>query len=611
MEEKEKNVGMAKVLIWSFAQMWQLSKRDTFLIVVSNVLLSFLPTLSVYLETRIYNGIVQIFSSELSHQSDLIAVMGNEFLIVILFFTFFRILHSCLTILADYVKQRFNSIHIREFDIKIVKKISSLSPQQFELPDVNNTIIKATDNSWRLVDFSLYFITFVSTLLSFITVFTISLSFSPVLTIVFFLLNIPNVLLNYKSVKLWWNMYRDNIEQLRFITWVKNSTIVAHKILENTISGAKSFLLNTYMSRNREIGAMDFKTYIPKFIGNIYSGTLGGVSGAILIIALVYFVLLGRVTTIGDFVFYRDRMSNSIVLTGNLVYMWSMLVDKAFSMRQIIELLNLKPEIISGKKKLKNAKIAPKIEFRNVWFKYPNSDQYVFKGLNLTLESGKEVAIIGENGAGKTTLIKLLLRIYDPQKGEIVVNGVNLKELDLDLYYGMIGSLGQDFNKYGEFDVKTNIFLGRSNKKIDIERVYDSAKFADVDNYIERLPQKYNQKLDPKFTGGTTPSGGQWQKIAIARVFYRDAPVLILDEPTASIDAMSEYKIFNRIYNSLKNKTVIIISHRFSTVRNAQKIYILHKGKIVEQGSHAELMKLSGRYAKAFNLQAGGYQEKE
>jgi ATP-binding cassette subfamily B protein len=224
--------------------------------------------------------------------------------------------------------------------------------------------------------------------------------------------------------------------------------------------------------------------------------------------------------------------------------------------------------------------------------------------LNLTIDPQEEIAIVGPNGAGKSTLIKLICRFYDPTSGVILVNGVNLKNIELDNWYQKLSYLSQEFNNYYNLNLRENVSLGNPQKNID-EKILSALKKADA-GFIKKYSQGLDTPMSQRY-GGEEPSWGQSQKIAIARIFYRNSPVVILDEPTASIDAVSESKIFDRLYADIKGNTLIIVSHRFSTVRNAQRIIVIDKGKIVEQGSHAQLLKKNGTYAHSFNLQAKGY----
>jgi len=277
-------------------------------------------------------------------------------------------------------------------------------------------------------------------------------------------------------------------------------------------------------------------------------------------------------------------------------------------MKDLIALFEMKPTLADGDIKLPYLETPPSIEFRNVSFKYPKANKYVFKNLSFKIESGEEVALVGHNGAGKTTIVKLLARIYPVTKGEILINGININNLARDDWYKNLGILFQEFNFYTHLSVKENILVGKPMKEIDEKKIIEAAKKADAHNFIMEYKNKYDQIMSEKIEGGIRPSTGQAQKIAIARFFYRNAPLAIFDEPTAAIDAVSEYKIFNTIYHFFENKTVIIISHRFSTVRNADRIIVLDKGKIVEEGTHEKLVnKRNGIYRKSYKLQAEGY----
>ena len=228
------------------------------------------------------------------------------------------------------------------------------------------------------------------------------------------------------------------------------------------------------------------------------------------------------------------------------------------------------------------------------------------KNFNLIIGSGEKIALVGENGAGKSTLIKLILRFYDPTEGEILLNGVNIKEVNLNDWYKQIGALFQDFIKY-QFTFKENVIYGDVAKRNDLLAIKDAIQKAGADSYLKDLPKGIDQIVGKTFEDGIDLSGGQWQKLALARAFFRDAPILILDEPTSAIDAKAEYEIFQKVGELQKDKTVIIISHRFSTVRNADRILVLEGGKIIEEGNHEKLMKKDGLYAELFNIQAQGY----
>lgn len=253
-------------------------------------------------------------------------------------------------------------------------------------------------------------------------------------------------------------------------------------------------------------------------------------------------------------------------------------------------------------------KQAPTIEFRNVIFSYPRQETPIFENLNLIIEAGEHVALVGENGAGKSTLIKLLLRFYKPDSGQILINGIDLQRLSIASWYEQIATLFQNFNEY-PLPIDENIRIGRSNKKPDQKLLEQAARFGGVDDLVKKYKHGWDTVLDSSFKKGVEPSGGQWQRVALARAFYRRANVLILDEPTSAIDARAEYEIFNNIFDHYKNKSALIVSHRFSTVRRADRIIVLDQGKIIEQGSHSILIKRGGLYYELFTKQAEGYRE--
>ncbi|KKQ14947.1 MAG: ABC transporter, ATP-binding/permease protein, partial [Candidatus Daviesbacteria bacterium GW2011_GWA1_36_8] len=235
------------------------------------------------------------------------------------------------------------------------------------------------------------------------------------------------------------------------------------------------------------------------------------------------------------------------------------------------------------------------------------TNKKILDNFSLSINPGEKIAFVGENGAGKSTLIKLLIRFYDVDSGEILIQGINVKNLKIKDIYKHIGVLFQDYNKY-EDTVTENIYLGNVTRNVKLQNIINASISAGSHEMVEKLDKGYSQMLGRMFEGGIELSGGQWQKIALARAFFRNAPILVLDEPTASIDAKAESEIFERVEKLSKDKTVIIISHRFSTVRNADKIYVIDQGKIVESGTHQQLMELDGQYAILFKLQARGYQ---
>jgi ATP-binding cassette subfamily B protein len=245
-------------------------------------------------------------------------------------------------------------------------------------------------------------------------------------------------------------------------------------------------------------------------------------------------------------------------------------------------------------------------EFRNVSFHYPGSSRLVLNRMNFQLRPGERVALIGENGQGKTTLVKLITRLYDPSEGQILLDGVDLRDYALEDLHREMGVIFQDFMRY-EMTARENIAVGRVEEIENLELLQAAAGKSMAHHVIGKLPRGYEQMLGRRFDQGVDLSGGEWQKVALARAYLRDAQLLILDEPTAALDAPSEFEVFRRFSELAAGKTALFISHRFSTVRMADRIVVLHNGKIVEEGSHDQLANLGGRYAEMFEMQASSY----
>jgi len=271
------------------------------------------------------------------------------------------------------------------------------------------------------------------------------------------------------------------------------------------------------------------------------------------------------------------------------------------------QLVDRRPSITDKASPKKVTSQTPEIVFENVAFSYPDQDAPVFTKLNMTIAPGEHVALVGENGAGKSTLIKLLLRFYQPSSGRILIDGIDLQDIAIDSWYDQLATLFQEFNHY-PMSVSDNIRVRDVHQAPSSDKkLHQAASFGGFAKIVQGYPHGWDTVLDASFKKGIEPSGGQWQRVALARAFYRDAGIIILDEPTSAIDAGAEYEIFNSIFMHYQDRTALIVSHRFSTVRRADRIVVLDKGKIIEQGTHSELMKKPGMYHDLFSKQAEGY----
>ncbi len=311
--------------------------------------------------------------------------------------------------------------------------------------------------------------------------------------------------------------------------------------------------------------------------------------------------------TIGQLTF----LSGAIVqASSNIQQIFSTLAsiaDQALFLTDLIAFMEMRPTIYSKPDSLPAPRpIKCGFEFRNVAFRYPGNSRQVLSGLDFHIKFGERIALVGENGQGKTTIVKLMTRLYDPSDGQILLDGVDLREYSLEDLYREIGVIFQDFMRY-EMTARENIAVGQIENLDRMELLQMAARKSMAAEVIERLPSDYEQLLGRRFQGGVDLSGGEWQKIALARAYLRDAQVLILDEPTAALDARSEAEVFRRFAELTFGKTALFVSHRFSTVRMADRIVVLQDGRISEDGSHEELTSQGGRYAEMFEMQAAHY----
>ncbi|MGB2664693.1 MAG: ATP-binding cassette domain-containing protein, partial [Candidatus Acidiferrum sp.] len=309
----------------------------------------------------------------------------------------------------------------------------------------------------------------------------------------------------------------------------------------------------------------------------------------------------------GTLTFLAGAIAGASTNLQSIFSTFSSIADQSLFLGDLLSFLGLRPTIRSKENGLKCPRpIRAGIEFRNVSFAYPGTSRLVLRNLNLRLGQGERVALIGENGEGKTTIVKLLTRLYDPTEGAVYLDGIDLREYDLEDYVSQIAVIFQDFMRY-DMTARENIAIGRISESQNLPEIKSAARKSLAENVISKLTGGYDQMLGRRFDGGVDLSGGEWQRVALARAYLRDAQVLILDEPTASLDARSEHEVFQRFADLTEGKLSVLISHRFSTVKMADRIIVLEKGQITEEGPHELLLARGGRYAEMFDLQASSY----
>jgi len=517
-------------------------------------------------------------------------------------------LPSIFHTLEFYFLKRFWFFLEEKFEILLIRKKSDIDVAIHEDPKHNNLFNKVREQGiWRVQNFSdrqfFIFQNFLEVIIS-----SIILAFGgwPIL-LVLIAGTVPEIIVEAKYGRDIWGIYGAKGEQRRrfwdlhrHFEWLPS--LREMKLFQTSarfISIIKRILQNFHAEQKN----IEKKKVIIQLI------TLS-VSQLAIVFATVWFVFKvveGNIQ-IGTFTFFLASIGSlRQALSGLFSNLGRQYQDNLF-IKDLFVLLDLPSAIKKPEKGVViDPKKTPDIVFDNVTFCYPGTKKVALKNFSLVIPAGEKIAFVGANGAGKTTFVKLLCRFYDPTEGKILIGGNDLKKIDLESWYNQIGALFQDYTNY-HFIVKEAIAIGQVNAKSSLEKVKLAAKASEADTFIEEWKKSYGQMLGKQFSGGVEPSIGQWQKLALARTFYRDPRILILDEPTSSIDAEAEAKIFEKLESLPKDRTVFLISHRFSTVRQASRICVLENGVIKELGTHQKLLKENKIYARLFKLQAKGYQ---
>ena len=392
----------------------------------------------------------------------------------------------------------------------------------------------------------------------------------------------------------------------RELDYVRQTAASAETAKEVKIFGLNGFLIDRYRRLASSFYEANRRLALRRAgWGGLFT-TIGTI-GYYFAYAYIAWRTLSGEFSVGDLTFLAGSFRRLRTLLESLLSGFSSVAGQALYLDDLFSFFEVRPEIHSPANPLPFPKsIREGFVFEDVGFIYPGAERWAVRHLSFTLKAGEVVALVGENGAGKTTLVKLLTRLYDPDEGRILLDGRDLRDYGLDELRGSMGVIFQDFVRYN-LPAGDNIAVGRIEARGDHERIARAANRSQADEVIGRLPHGYDQMIGKRFKNGVELSGGEWQKIAIARAYMREAEVLILDEPTAALDARAEFEVFQRFKELSKGKTAVLISHRFSSVRMADRILVLAEGKVEAQGTHEELVAQQGRYAELFELQAAGY----
>jgi len=489
----------------------------------------------------------------------------------------------------------------------IIQKAISLDLQFFEDPvfyDMLQNARRQSDSAaLSIVTASMQIAQQTITLVSLVALLV---RFSPLLALIVFVAAIPSFLAETQFAEISYRMIYRRAPEMRLLSYLEMLLTGNETFKEIKLFGLGEPLLKRFRTLFIRFFNEDMTVARKRALAGLGWGVLSSLVYYGSYVWVIYRTII-KAVTLGDMtmflsIFRQSQNSISSLLSSfNSIYENNLYLDNLLAYLKITPVLSSPIEGLPAPAPIKEG-----IEFRNVSFKYPGSDVFVLKDINLTIAPGESIALVGLNGAGKTTLVKLLTRLYDPTEGAIFLDGRDLREFDLTSLHQRFGVIFQDYARY-QFSVRENIGFGQIDEAENLDKVREAAERGGADKLVEELPEGYETILGRRWEKGLELSGGQWQKIALARAFMRNAEVLILDEPTSALDAEAEYEIYKRFRELMHGRIAVLISHRFSTVRMADRIVVLSEGRILEVGSHSELMRRGGPYAHLFNLQAEGY----
>lgn len=590
--------GALKNLLPFFKIIWKASPSMAISNGILRIIKGTIPLLMLLIARKIIDEIVMISGHQVEVTSRLWILVGSEFALAILSDLLSRAIALLDSLLGDLVANSTS--------LKLMDHAAQLDMNHFEDSEFYDKLERARRQTLGRTVLMSQVLSQMQDAISLAGLSAGLILFNPWLILLLLIAVIPAFLgeahFNEKTYSLVHGQTPERRE-LDYIRYIGAS--------DETAKEVKIFNLSGFLkSRFAELSTKFYKAN--KALASkraMWGGALAAVGSAGYYGAYVFIIIrtVNGSLSLGDLTFLAGSFNQLRTLLQSMLTRFSTIAEGSLYLKDLFDFFELKPEIISPStpRPFPNP-IQHGFLFENVGFKYKHAEKWAIRNLSFSLTAGEKLALVGENGAGKTTLVKLLARLYDPTEGRILLDGYDIKEYDvLELRSG-IGVIFQDFVRF-QMTAGNNIAVGRIEQKENSSRIEHAASKSLADSVILKLPKGYEQIIGRRFAEGVDLSGGEWQKIALGRAYMRDAQVLILDEPTAALDARAEHEVFVRFSELTKGKTAVLISHRFSTVRMADRILVIENGQLLEIGSHEELLKKEGRYAELFNLQARGY----
>ncbi len=519
---------------------------------------------------------------------------------------------EALARLSALLESLLGDLFSNKVSVRLMKHAAALDLAQFEDPATYDHLERARRSTVRRIGLLAMLLKTLQDLITLVTLTIALIVYVPWLLLLLAIAVIPAFVgetrfasLEY-SLLYRWTPERRMLDYLRYVG-ASDATAKETKLfgLSNFLVGRYAKLADDFYEANRRLAVK--RSLVSSGLAIVGALGLYGAYGIIIYLTVISYESPAGVFTIGVLTFLAGSFRQSQGLIQSVLLSISQIYEQSLYLHDLFTFFELQPRIASPPTARPVARpIQRGFVFEDVGFKYPGSESWALRHVGLEFRPGQRIALVGENGAGKTTLVKLLARLYDPDEGRILLDGVDLRDYDLESLHRNIGVIFQDFVRY-EFLLRENIAVSEIVASEDRERIEEAARRSLADAVARRLAGGYEQQIGRRFEGGVELSGGEWQKVALARAYLRDAQVLILDEPTAALDARAEYEVFQRFAELTLGRMAVIISHRFSTVRMAERIVVLKQGRVIEHGTHAELLASSGLYAELFNLQAAGY----
>lgn len=580
-----------------FKEIWRTNKTLFLTSAFCRIVAALLPVAILWVGKLIFDAIIQITTHGEKDYSTLWYSVAIEFILVVLSDLVGRAISLTDGILGD--QYNINS------SIKIIKKTNEIDISLLENSEFYDKLDRARTQTAGRVDLMSNVLGQAQTTISIFSLVIGLIYFEPYLIVLLILSIFPSFINEVRfsqqqySLARSWTSERRELDYLRFIG-ANDKTAKEIKLF-----GLTSFLVERFETLATRYFKLNKSLVVKRSSYGFLFNVLGSISYYAAYVFIIYRVLSGGIT-LGELTFLSGSFNRLMSSLRDFFSKFTRISESSLYLKDYFDFLDIPSEYKNEKEVPLPEKIKTGFEFKNVYFAYPESDNQIVKDISFVIKAGEKIAFVGQNGAGKTTLTKLLLRFYEPTSGEILLDGININRYNKANYQEYFGVLFQDFFKY-EFSVKENIAIGKIDEINDYERIQKAAELSLANEVVSELKYGYDQQLGKRFAKGQELSGGQWQKIALARAYMKNAEVMILDEPTSALDAKAESEVFERFIGLIKDKTSIIISHRFSTVRQADRILVLQEGKILESGTHNELMENKKLYAQLFTLQAEGY----